>query len=884
MKRYLLTVLFSLATLVSVRADLIWYEGFNYADGPIVATSTNSLGTTTNWFKHSGTANPGDSIVRAKRLEISTSGTGLARQDDVNRPLCVSACTYTNSGTILYASFTANFTNLPSAGGAYFAHFQINGTTFPCRIWAWTTGTALPNTYRLGISAGTQTTPNKVIPVDLFTNVDYQVVVKWDTGLGSATLWINPLSEGEIGTGLTSDTAGVNVNPPIAFGIRQATGFGGFLTLSNLAVATTFDEAATNVWSRTPVAPILLKDLQNATNFVGAPASLSVIPNGQSLIDLSYQWIKDNVPISNPGGNSNVFAFPVLAAADAGQYQVVVSNLTSGLSVTSSVAFVGIDPRTIPPFFVVSPKSATNYFGGTVTLTAAAAGPQPLTYNWLYNGAPITSPNVSGVDSGTLTIIGIHTNNGTAGNYTCIASNEFGLSTNANAFAQAIAPVQVSIAYLRTLVDGVNFLATNSTSLWEATGTVTTLTNITTGNTASYYLQDGTAGINIFATFGSTFRPAQGDVVKFVGLLSSFNSTLELLADTTGNPATSYSVIGSAATLPAPKVIPFSITNNLALCESLEGRIVMLTNVYFGTNAGTTINADTSANATSIVVTNASGQKFNVGFAAVDLDVAGKTLPSFAYAVIGPLTQNLNNTATPRNAGYQVTVTRFSDIVTDAPPAVVLGETHSGEKSTLTWTNVAWDNAANSYGSNYAYSVLASTNVVGPYAPVTRYEAVMLGINENPANVSRALGFGTVGLSADQTKITVNMSFQGLIGGNASAAHIHGPGGINSSGVGTNASVLFPFASVPAATSGSIPEQTFTITPTQLGYLTNGYLYMNVHNTTFGGGEIRGQIFLIPATGLTSPNSSFLNTTPTTASYMDPSAGGNQKFYRVTSP
>jgi len=230
-----------------------------------------------------------------------------------------------------------------------------------------------------------------------------------------------------------------------------------------------------------------------------------------------------------------------------------------------------------------------------------------------------------------------------------------------------------------------------------------------------------------------------------------------------------------------------------------------------------------------------------------------------------------------------VTVTRFSDIVTDAPPAVVIGQTHVGEKSTLSWTNVPWDNATYSYGSNYAYSVLAATNVSGPYTPVRRYEAVLLGVNENPGNVSRAIGFGTVGVSADQTKIFVNMSFQGL-SAPASAAHIHGPGGINSSGVPTNAPVLFGFTGVPAATAGTIPEQTFNVVATNITQLANGYYYMNVHNGPFSGGEIRGQLFLVPATGLTAPNSSFLNTTPTTATYVDPSAGGSQKYYRVVSP
>src|SRR5204863_7023910 len=113
----------------------------------------------------------------------------------------------------------------------------------------------------------------------------------------------------------------------------------------------------------------------------------------------------------------------------------------------------------------------------------------------------------------------------------------------------------------------------------------------------------------------------------------------------------------------------------------------------------------------------------------------------------------------------------------------------------------------------------------------------------------------------------------------ATAGHIHGP-----AGAGTNASVLFPFSGVPAATSGSIPQLSFAITPTQLGYLQSGLLYMNVHNATYPGGEIRDQIRLAPASGLTFANTSLTNTAPTTATYRDTGATGPARFYRVTSP
>ncbi len=120
------------------------------------------------------------------------------------------------------------------------------------------------------------------------------------------------------------------------------------------------------------------------------------------------------------------------------------------------------------------------------------------------------------------------------------------------------------------------------------------------------------------------------------------------------------------------------------------------------------------------------------------------------------------------------------------------------------------------------------------------FQAILSGLNEVPPNASPGTGIGTVVLNLAQTQITVDESWSGLTAP-ATASHIHGPGG-----AGTNAPVLFPLSGVPAATSGAIPEQTFAITPTEVGYLFSGYLYLNVHTSTFPGGEIRGQLILVP--------------------------------------
>jgi hypothetical protein len=136
-----------------------------------------------------------------------------------------------------------------------------------------------------------------------------------------------------------------------------------------------------------------------------------------------------------------------------------------------------------------------------------------------------------------------------------------------------------------------------------------------------------------------------------------------------------------------------------------------------------------------------------------------------------------------------------------------------------------------------ALSVALGTGVVSAQST---FQAILSGSQEVPANASTATGFGTVVLNAAKTQITVNESWSGLSAA-ASASHIHGPAGI-----GTNNNVIFPFSGVPAATSGAIPEQTFTITAQQVAYLEGGLLYMNVHDGNFPGGEIRGQLVLVP--------------------------------------
>jgi len=480
--------------LASVHADVIFTESFSYVNGSINVTGTNANGST-NWFLHSGSS---DAFVKNHKLENASSSAGAGfqnRSGDVHRNFT----TFTNTQTVVYSSFTVTCTNLPPAVGTYFAHFYVNSSTFHGRVFS-QAGT-LPNTWRLGI-AGAAGTVNQIFPADLATNIDYQVVVAWDPAtLFAATLYVNPLSSTD-----PSVTSGDAVTSPAAsmgYAFRQASGAGNFFcTISNLAVATTFDEAATNVWSTNAVGPLMVYQPSSGTNFPGENVNLSGIAAGQGQGSMQYLWLKDGAGFVNPNGNSNVLSFTPAAVSDSGNYQLVATT-PYGLSVTSSVANLWVTNAPIAPIITQQPPTNTTvFFHQTVILHLSAVGPVPVTYQWNRNNSPLTdNANFSGSTSDTLTITDVLTNNGTAGTFRCDVTSPYGTTPSVNAVVAAIAPPANSIAFLRTLVDPVNFVATNSALRWQATGIVTSYTNLTTGDTSSYYIQDATGcGINIFLT------------------------------------------------------------------------------------------------------------------------------------------------------------------------------------------------------------------------------------------------------------------------------------------------------------------------------------------------------------------------------------------------
>jgi hypothetical protein len=370
-----------------------------------------------------------------------------------------------------------------------------------------------------------------------------------------------------------------------------------------------------------------------------------------------------------------------------------------------------------------NPQNVTVYSNATATFSVSAAGTTPYTYQWFKDGVALNDGgNIFGSQQFQLQVRNATTSD--QGLYSCAVSNfcadsstGFIDTSHTASLTVTDAPV-VSIGFLRTLVDPKTFGSTNTSLMYRTTGLITTATNITSGNTASYYLQDSSGGINLFVTGGSAFRPNMGDVVTAVGFLSSFGGSLEMVADLTGSigarNATLVQILSNnIAAYPAPKLLAWDhlgvAPTNADLNYNYAGSVVLLTNVYFGTNAGIVTPPPGTRGNKFYNVTNASGKLTQIAvYDQQDNDLTNRTLPVFAYWVQGVLIPFTSTTAgaVPTNGNYEIGITRWVDVATN-PLTLSIARTNTD--STLTW-----------FASPLTtkYTVFGANDILGPYVPL----------------------------------------------------------------------------------------------------------------------------------------------------------------------
>jgi len=134
--------------------------------------------------------------------------------------------------------------------------------------------------------------------------------------------------------------------------------------------------------------------------------------------------------------------------------------------------------------------------------------------------------------------------------------------------------------------------------------------------------------------------------------------------------------------------------------------------------------------------------------------------------------------------------------------------------------------------------------LASPSLAQTVYVGVLSGGTEVPPVATPATGSATVVLNAAQTQLSISVQFQNLIG-TYTASHIHGP-----APAGSNAGVRWGFLppTAPWVFSNANHDGTLTdfittdVTAADVTNLNAGNFYVNIHSTSFPGGELRAQL------------------------------------------
>jgi hypothetical protein len=162
----------------------------------------------------------------------------------------------------------------------------------------------------------------------------------------------------------------------------------------------------------------------------GTSTSFEVTATGSGT--LSYKWRKNGTEIS--GANAAVLGLSNVQTADAGSYDVVVSNFVS--SATSTAVALSVQ---VPVSITTQPASQTAITGDTVSLSVGASGDPSPTYQWRKNSVSLSGETSTTLNLGTVSL-------SDAADYDVVVTNALGSVTSDAATVTVHVPVSISVA------------------------------------------------------------------------------------------------------------------------------------------------------------------------------------------------------------------------------------------------------------------------------------------------------------------------------------------------------------------------------------------------------------------------------------------------------
>jgi endonuclease/exonuclease/phosphatase family metal-dependent hydrolase len=194
----------------------------------------------------------------------------------------------------------------------------------------------------------------------------------------------------------------------------QTTNNGSYVVVITNSVGSVTSSAAILTVSNTP--PVITTQPSSQSVYAGETAAFIVTAGGTA--PLIYQWRFNGTNLS--GATNDDYSFNNVQTNDAGNYTVVITNLSG--SITSAVAVLTVDSPV--PVILTNPTPLTVVQGAAASLNVVAGGATPLEYQWRFNGA-----DIFGAITNPFTLSAAQLTD--AGNYSIVITNFAGSVTSA---------------------------------------------------------------------------------------------------------------------------------------------------------------------------------------------------------------------------------------------------------------------------------------------------------------------------------------------------------------------------------------------------------------------------------------------------------------------
>jgi len=302
-------------------------------------------------------------------------------------------------------------------------------------------------------------------------------------------------------------------------------------------------------------------------------------------------------------------------------------------------------------------------------------------------------------------------------------------------------------------------------------GVVTTINFRPTGT--EYYIQDDTAGVDVFSSATIFGNYPIGTYLDVTGPITQFNGLTEI---NVGSNFRNIVVVPNGPALPAPQLVTLSQLGNGGAGELLEGKLIQVNNVSAPAGswpANNNVNASDGTGSAQIRIV-----------AATDID--GTPVPTVPFSITGVVGQF--DSSAPFDSGYQIFPRSLADIVpalSAAPSPFSAGTVTLGQSSTSSISITNHGTTPVTLNSAFAISGDASFTASAP------------------ANLTIAPGDST----------TTDVTFAPTTTGNKSAtlaiASNIGTINVGLSGIGACGTITLS-SSIPGGTYGGVYSTTLT--------------------------------------------------------------------------